>query len=56
LAELNRLGSFRSRAKERPGNERKLALELVSMLVLGAATAALYRDAADAPRRILASP
>jgi hypothetical protein len=35
---------------------KQLALELVSMLVLGAATAALYRGGADAPRKILASP
>jgi hypothetical protein len=35
---------------------KQLALELVSMLALGVATAALYRDAADAPRKILASP
>ncbi|HZF30200.1 MAG TPA: hypothetical protein VE907_13865 [Gammaproteobacteria bacterium] len=35
---------------------KQLGLELVSMLALGAAAAALYRGGASAARRILASP
>ena len=35
---------------------KQLALELAAMLALGAVAGALYRGAADAPRKMLASP
>ena len=39
-----------------PGMLLVKQLELVAMLALGAVTGTLYRGAADAPRKMLASP